>query len=393
MGKRLAFAGTRGLPASYGGFETAVDHITRRLVAMGYECDVFCRCSHAARDLTVHEGRGLVHVPGHADSRMETVASAVQTGWYLWRHRRQYDHVFWFNNANFPGILIGLLAGIPTTVNTDGLEWKRRKWSFPFKAYYVLTTALISRMVPRLISDSTGIQAFYRAVFRRKTIMIPYGIPDSVPVTEPEQAEILSRFNLQPGKYFLQITRLEPDNLPLDIARGFAASGLESKGYQYVVVGLREETPYALRLKGFSERRPGIRILPAVYDAAILFALRSNCFAYVHGNSVGGTNPALLEALAACPRILAVDVSFNREVLGDAGLFFRPGDLPAVFQRALDLPDESAVLKKRARWYDWDAVADAYRNIVEGQASCEYGFRNAGAIDRPPDDRQEAKIC
>ena len=376
MRKRIAFAGTRGLPASYGGFETAVDEITRRFVRAGYDCHVFCRRSHSRRMPAEDNGRRLIYVRGATSPRLETVMSAIQTGWYLVRHRREYDHVFWFNNANLPGILLTRLAGLSITVNTDGLEWRRRKWAAPFKAYYFLASWLISRVVPRLIADSTGIRDYYRKVFRRRTYLIPYGIPDPVHVPAARQAEILGRFDLEPGGYFLQITRIEPDNLPLEAARGFAGSGLAGRGFKFVVVGWREETAYALLLKNESERNPGIRVQPAVYDPAVLFTLRSNCFGYVHGNSVGGTNPALLEAMADCPRILASDVIFNREVLAGAGLYFEENSLAAVFRAAGVQPEQRDVFKKRVLWYNWEAVAGAYRNIVEGKP-CEY----AGAGD------------
>jgi glycosyltransferase involved in cell wall biosynthesis len=366
--QRIAFAGTRGVPANYGGFETAVDEITRRFVAAGYECDVFCRLSHSGEQLDQHEGRRLIYVKGATQTWLETFASAFQTGWYLLLHRRDYDHVFWFNNANFPGILLALLAGIPLTVNTDGLEWRRKKWSWPFKVYYMATSWFISRIVPRLVSDSFGIQEFYRKVFWRKTMMIPYGVPRRVEISPEEQAGILQSYNLQPGKYFLQITRFEPDNLPLEITKGFLESGLGERGYQYVAVGYRGDSPYALALHELSGRGGGVRVLPAVYDPKVLFTLRTNCFAYVHGNSVGGTNPALLEAMSTCPRILAIDVPFSREVMAGSGLYFRPDNIAAAIGQSLEQPAQCETFQKRAAWYDWDAVARAYMEIIEGLA-------------------------
>ena len=380
MNKRIAFAGTRGLPASYGGFETAVDEITRRFVKAGYACDVFCRRSHSKQMPAEDNGRRLIYVRGADNPRLETFVSAFQTGWYLLKHRRNYDHVFWFNNANLPGILLSLLAGLPVTVNTDGLEWRRRKWAAPFKAYYFLASGLISLVVPRLIADSIGIKDYYSTIFRRETHLIPYGIPDPVDVPQARQAEILDGFGLEPGGYFLQITRFEPDNLPLEAARGFVDSGLAGQGFRFVFVGWREETPYALMLKQESEQHPALLVLPAVYDPGMLFTLRANCFAYVHGNSVGGTNPALLEAMTDCPRILAYDVVFNREVLAGAGLYFKEDNLAAVFRAAVTQPDQRNVFKKRVFWYNWDAVAGSYRNIVEQRVP---GYFRPQQTDRP----------
>ncbi len=201
--RRVAFCGTRGLPANYGGFETAVDEITKRLVATGYECDVFCRLSHSSTPVPEHEGRRLVYVQGASDPRMETFLSAFQTGWYLFLHRDEYEHVFWFNNANFPGVVLTWLAGVPFTVNTDGLEWRRRKWAFPFRVYYFAVSLLIGYLSSRLISDSTIIQAFYERRFRHRSYYIPYGVPDSPSLNPHKRKTILQRYGLDEGKYFL----------------------------------------------------------------------------------------------------------------------------------------------------------------------------------------------
>ncbi len=364
--KRIAFCGTRGVPANYGGFETAVDEITRRFVARGYDCDVFCRLSHSKDALQEHEGRRLIYVEGAANPRLETFASSMQTGRYLMQHRQEYEHVFWFNNANFPGILMTMLAGLPVTLNTDGLEWRRKKWSWPFKAYYFLTSFLLSRLVPRMISDSYGVQSYYQKMFWRKTFMAPYGVPVLPEISEREQKAFLAEYDLEPGKYFLQITRFEPDNLPLEAARAFIASGLAEQGYQYVAIGFRGDTPYALALKAL-DGQGGVRIFPAIYDQKILFAMRSNSFCYVHGNSVGGTNPALLEAMATCKRIMAIDVPFSQEVLAGAGLYFPENDIVSAYQRAIASPEQQTAFRQRIRWYSWDAVADCYMAIAEGQ--------------------------
>ena len=364
----VAFCGTRGVPANYGGFETAVDEISSRFVQQGYTVDVFCRLSHSGETLDEYEGRRLITVKGATIRSLETFVSAFQTGWYLLRHRREYSHAFWFNNANFPGILLTLLAGIPVTVNSDGLEWRRKKWRWPFKLYYLFTSFLIARICPTLISDSRAIQKFYREKFWRQTLFIPYGIPSPVESTREEQDKILREYELLKGKYFLQITRLEPDNLPLEAAQGFIKSQLNNIGFDFLIVGYRDQTPYALELKNLSDKN-GVRVFPAVYDPHVLYTLRTNCYAYVHGNSVGGTNPALLEAMATCPRILAINSEFSLELLGDLGFLFDPTKIDEAFRNAPGIEDIRSQLSTRANAnYDWDAVSKAYMAIIEGTA-------------------------
>ena len=368
-GKTVAFCGTRGLPANYGGFETAVDEISKRFVEGGYDCVVFCRESSGGEALKHHEGRRLAYVRGSSRRSLDTFLSAFQTGWRLLRHRRAYDHVFWFNNANFPGILLTLLARIPVSVNTDGMEWRRAKWKWPFKAYYFLTSLLISLLCGSVISDSRAMQSFYKKTFLKRTQFVPYGIPRTPEVPPDRAPAILNRYGVTAGRYFLQITRFEPDNLPLEIAGAFKAAALGEEGFGYLLVGYQHRTPYARQLKEMSGR-DGILVADAVYDPEVLQVLRENCFCYLHGNSVGGTNPALLEAMANCPRVLAIEGRFSREVLGDEGYFFDPDELGSSLRGILDSPERSAAMRARARSrYDWDSVAKSYMRVAEGQTA------------------------
>ncbi len=368
----VAFCGTRGIPANYGGFETAVDEISRRFVSHGIPTEVFCRLSQGEKQLSEHEGRRLVYVAGSKKRTLDTFVSSIQTGWHIWRHRKRYAHVFWFNNANLPGILLTWLARVPMSVNTDGLEWRRQKWSLPFKAYYYFGSFVISRLCKRLISDSRAIQKYYKRHFFKETTFIPYGCPKPREVSSVREREILSRFKLTPKKYFLQITRIEPDNLPLAAAKSFQEARLAEKGFKMVLVGYKEPTPYAQRLISYNGTY-GVAVHEAVYDQEVLTVLRNNCYCYVHGNSVGGTNPALLEAMASCPRIMAIDCEFSREVLGDLGVLFDPQDITPTFEEAMKLPDQSEALRRRVTQnYRWDAVAQSYLRLAEGKGPVDY---------------------
>jgi hypothetical protein len=275
-----------------------------------------------------------------------------------------------------------LLAGIPVTVNTDGLEWRRAKWSWPFKAYYYVSSWLISLLCRSLIVDSRGVGDYYRRRFGRSGSYIPYGTPAVPEMNVKDQQRVLEQYGLEPGRYFLQITRLEPDNFPLQIAASFRDSGLAEQGFSMVCVGYKENTPYADRLMALNGKY-GIQVNSAVYDQQVLYALRKNCYCYVHGNSVGGTNPALLEAMASCPRVMAIDCEFNREVLGRTGLLFDQHDIEATFRQATHFDDRSAKMRHRVgSRYQWDAVADAYQRLAEGRpAEYERGL-TAYAEDR-----------
>ncbi len=365
-GRMVAFCGTRGVPANYGGFETAVDEISQRFVENGYACAVFCRESSSDEMLEYHEGRRLIYVNGSSHRALDTFVSAFQTGCHLLRNRKDYGHVFWFNNANLPGILLTLLARIPTSVNTDGMEWRRAKWRWPFKAYYLLASFLISLLCRGVISDSKAMQSFYKKAFGRDTEFVPYGVPRTPVVSPHEEPEILESYGVAPGRYFLQITRFEPDNLPLHAARAFKAARLAEDGFKLLLIGYKHGSSYAEEIKSMSGES-GIMVAGAVYDPKVLSVLRENCFCYVHGNSVGGTNPALLEAMATCPRVLAIEGPFSREVLGDEGRYFAPDAMVGALREAVSYPENSAAMRERVRSrYQWSAVARSYINLAEG---------------------------
>jgi glycosyltransferase involved in cell wall biosynthesis len=363
----VAFCGTRGIPANYGGFETAVDEITKRLVTDGVDTVVFCRNSNQDSAAQEHNGRQLVFTSGSAIRTLDTFVSSLQTGMYLLKNRKAIRFVFWFNNANLPGILLTRIARIPFAVNTDGLEWRRAKWSWPFKLYYWLSSWVVARISKTLIADSHGIRDYYRTHFSADSEFVPYGAPDGRTVEVTRISEILQKYNVESGKFFLQITRIEPDNLPLETATAFVNSGLIEQGVRFIIIGYKDATYYSLKLKQL-DGVGGVSVCNAFYDADTLSVLRTECFAYVHGNSVGGTNPALLEAMACSPRILAIDSPFSKEVLGDNGTLFDPADIEQGFRDIASTPEQKSTLTLRIRdRYSWDRVSQSYRNILEGR--------------------------
>lgn len=382
INKRVAFCGTRGLPANYGGFETAVDEITREFIINGYDVDVFSRLSSYKTELSSYGGRNLVYVKGSKSSKLDTFVSSIQTGIFLIKNRKKYDYIFWFNNANFPGILLTLLTRIPFSVNTDGLEWRRSKWTAPFKAYYFISTLIISILCKNLISDSKGIQEYYKKVFNKKTTFIPYGSPDFIEIDELKEENLLKKYQLEKNKYFLQITRFEPENNPLEIINSFKDSLLYKEGYKMILVGYKDSNEYSDQIKAL-DNKYGISVLNSIYDKDTLAVLRKNCFSYVHGNSVGGTNPALLEAMVYCKRILAIDINFSRDVLGAYGTYFNSNNLQQKFQDILLSEELSTQLKERAaRNYNWQNVSKSYMRMVEGKSANYEDFLNKDLIEK-----------
>jgi glycosyltransferase involved in cell wall biosynthesis len=355
---RIAMVGTRGVPARYGGFETAVEEIGRRLVARGHEVVVYCRGENRCAE---YLGMRRVVLPAVRSRTAETVSHTALSLAHLVAHRT--DVALVFNAANAPLLPILRTARIPVAVHVDGLEWKRGKWGPTGRRYYLGAERLAVRWADALIADAVGIQDYYRERYGVHARFLPYGAPL---LTAPA-VHRLSELGLRSGGYHLVVARLEPENHVDVVLRGYLASSAEQP---LVVVG---SAPYAgshvdevNRLAASDVR---VRQLGGVWDQELLDALYAGASSYLHGHSVGGTNPSLLRALGAGAPVVAFDVDFNREVMGDAGLFF--ADDAEVTAALKQVEADPADARERgeagraavAERYRWDDVADGYEDL------------------------------
>jgi glycosyltransferase involved in cell wall biosynthesis len=356
---KIALIGTRGVPARYGGFETAVEEVGQRLAAAGHEVTVFCR--NGDTSLTEYLGMKLVHLPAVKHRVAETLShTALSTAHPQARHA---DVAIVFNAANAPLLPVLRAAGVPTAVHVDGLEWKRSKWSGTGKRYYQASERLAVRWADALISDAHGIQQYYREAHGAESVFIPYGAPI---LTDPA-VHRLPELELTEGGYHLVVARFEPEN---NVATAIEAYTRSPSRHPLVVVG---SAPYAERyterLQELASADDRVRMLGAVWDQELLDALYAGSLTYVHGHSVGGTNPSLLRAMGAGAPVLAYDVVFNREVLEECGLFWSDADdLAELLVKAEAIPDEArergAFGRDRAsQVYTWDDVAQRYEAL------------------------------
>lgn len=363
---RIAMVGTRGVPARYGGFETAVEEIGRRLVARGHEVVVYCRGDDHSRE---HLGMRRVVLPAVRSRTAETLSHAALSVAHLVTHRT--DVAIVFNAANAPLLPVVRAARIPVAVHVDGLEWKRGKWGAAGRRYYLVAERLAVRWSNALIADAVGIQDYYRERYGVPSRFLPYGAP----VLEAPPVHRLCELGLSAGGYHLAVARLEPENHVDVVMRGYLASSCEQP---LVVVG---SAPYPgthvdeVNRLAASDRR--VRMLGGVWDQELLDALYAGASCYLHGHSVGGTNPSLLRALGAGAPVVAFDVDFNREVIGDGGLFFvDDADVTAALKQVEADPVDArergdAGRAAVARRYRWDDVAAGYedlcRRLVAGE--------------------------
>ncbi len=360
----VALVGTRGVPARYGGFETAAEEVGRRLVERGLRVTVYCR---SARDELRDDrflGMELVHLPALRRRSLETLSHTGLSVGHLLAHRA--DAAILFNAANslwLPGLRA---ARIPVATHVDGLEWKRAKWGPSGQRYYRTAEQLAVRWSDALIADAVGIQDYYRAEFGVATELISYGAPRLVDLP----ATRLSELGLEPQGYHLVVARFEPENHVDLVVEGYVRSGAR---LPLVVVG---SAPYAdaytARVHALADDR--VRLLGGVWDGELLDTLYAHARTYLHGHSVGGTNPSLLRAIGAGTATVAYDVGFNREVLREDGRYFAsPADVATQVEAAEADADDclrrGTALAVRALDYDWDVVADRYEDLARRLAS------------------------
>jgi glycosyltransferase involved in cell wall biosynthesis len=354
----VAMIGTRGVPAAYGGFETAVEEVGRRLVERGHRVTVYCR--NADTSMAHHLGMELVHLPAVKKRSLETLSHTGLS--VLHSMRARPDAAILFNAGNAPFIGWLKAARIPVAVHMDGLEWKRAKWAGFGAKYYKRAERVAARSGLALIADAQGIADYLKAEYGRESHLIAYGAP----ILDPG-SDRLSELGLEPGGYHLVVARMEPENHVDVIVEGYAAAGSE---LPLIVVGT---APYGDEYMAQVKAAAGhsdTRFLGGVWDQDLLNQLYANCRSYLHGHSVGGTNPSLLRALGCAAPVTAFDVDFNREVTNDHARFFTSvEDVAVAIKRDDDDQDASwtrgvAGRAHVAQRYRWDEVADSYEQMV-----------------------------
>jgi glycosyltransferase involved in cell wall biosynthesis len=361
---RIAMIGTRGVPARYGGFETAVEEIGRRLVGNGHEVVVYCRTGRDEPRPSEYLGMRLVHLPAIRSKTLETLCHTALSVLQLIVGSRRFDAAIVFNAANAPFLPALRLRRVPVAVHVDGLEWKRAKWGGAGRHYYRAVEALAVRWADALIADAQGIADYYTGEFGADTELLTYGAPVQ---TDPG-ADRLAELDLAPLGYHLVVARFEPENHVAEIVAGYHDS---TSRLPLVVVGSAPYSDtYTAHINAIAHGDSRIRVLGGIWDQEQLDQLYANALTYLHGHSVGGTNPSLLRALGAGTAVIAYDVDFNREVLGGEGRFFVTADdvsmlLDTVEANPEDAIDEGRRLQKHAdAHYRWDDVTDGYAALL-----------------------------
>lgn len=358
---RIAILGTRGIPANYGGFETFAEQISVRLAARGHDVTVYCRKAYYPDRLSMYQGVKRVTLPHIHNKYCDTLSHTLLSTLHLMVRRA--DIAYYCNSANSCFVWLPRLRGMKVLLNTDGLEWERAKWNRAAKAFFRFSEHLAARFPTLLISDSRVIQAYYREKFDKDSAFVPYGADI---LERGHGKELLAKHGVEPDGYFLYVSRLEPENNAHLLVKAFEQVTTDKK---LLVVGSAPfNNAYIQRLKSTQDKRI---LFPGALYGDTYRALQANAYVYINAMEVGGTHPAILEAMGAGNCVLVSDIEYNEETVGDTGVTFRNKDvedLRSKIQRLADDPEEVRRFRKAAvervrTLYSWDHIVDEYERL------------------------------
>jgi len=363
MASDFAILGTRGIPARYGGFETFAEELGSRLVAGGVNVTVFCEATSTNRPKT-YRGMSLTYVWSPKLGPLSTIVFDILC---LIRARKDFEIVYMLGYSASFFCFFPRIFGSTVWINMDGVEWQRSKWSWVGRTYIRLAAQFAMWSANRIIADAVAIAHVLKGTFRRvpQCTVIAYGA--SIPTQANGIDQVLTKWSLKRYQYYLVVCRLEPENHVREIISGYVNS---KSSHELVIVG--DHTRVAEYVKNLvrSNASNRVRFLGTIYDQPQLQIVREHAFAYFHGHSVGGTNPSLLEAMACGNAIVAHDNPFNREVAGDAALFFRDAKAIPEYCKSLE-SDESQrltlgqlALARVVQHYSWERITAQYLELI-----------------------------
>jgi glycosyltransferase involved in cell wall biosynthesis len=314
---RIAILGSRGIPAKYGGFETIAEELSVGLVERGFEVYVSCESKKLLLESSgEYKGVRLLNIP-----IIKSVRSFSEPFIYdllsVLRSTPSVNVIYMLGHSSVLTLLIPRFLKKIVIVNVDGLESKRRKYNGFLSLVMLSFEKITPKIANYILADSEMIALYYRKNYNINPVFVPNG-GGRIREYRPYEPEMLKLFNLKKGGYYLVVARLEDDNNIRLIVEAFKNSNSKLK---LVVVGSLINTRYVEKLLELKDER--ILFVGGIYDPRMQRTLRFNCFAYIHGHEMGGTNPSLLEALSCGNKILALDVPFNKEVAEYSAVYFK----------------------------------------------------------------------
>jgi glycosyltransferase involved in cell wall biosynthesis len=355
---KIGILGTRGIPNAYGGFEQFAEYLSAALVKKGHEVWVYNSSDHPYQN---PDWNGVQIV--HCKDWEEKIGTAGQFIYdyncFSDARNRDFDILLQLGYTSSSIWYFRWPDNMIHIVNMDGLEWKRAKYGKWTKRFLKWAEATAAKHGDILVADSKGIQEHLFSAYGKQSTYIPYGA--SV-VNDPDEDQ-LKAYELERYKFLLVIARIEPENNVEMIIKGYLGS---AKKYPLVIVGNPGNAFGSYLRKTYPSTH--IKYIGAIYNLAVINALRFYSRLYFHGHSVGGTNPSLLEAMGCHCNIAAHDNLFNKAILTDSALYFSNAeDITVLIDReenedTIQLRKAENIEKVRLL-YNWPSIIDAYENL------------------------------
>ncbi|RMG40240.1 MAG: glycosyltransferase [Candidatus Dadabacteria bacterium] len=361
---KIAILGTRGIPARYGGFETFAEELSQRLVLKGHQVSVYARKRFFEKKNSPGEYAG-VHIRYTAtimhkyfETPVHAVTSLIDVLF------KPADVILLCNAANAPFAWITAFAGMPVVINVDGIERKRAKWNLFGRLWYMLGERCAVWFSKQIIADAEVIAEYYRNRYKASPVVIAYGATAKrIPA-----GETLARFNLKARNYILYVSRLEPENNALGVIEAYNSIDTD---VPLVIVG---DAPYADQYKKLLKEKASDKVVFTGFQFGEAYhELQSNALIYIQATEVGGTHPALVEAMAHGNCIIANGTPENMEVLADCGEYYKKNNFKELAVKLKNLLSDgrrrtelSEKARKRAEGvYNWDKVTEEYLRLFK----------------------------
>jgi glycosyltransferase involved in cell wall biosynthesis len=378
---RIAMLGSRGIPHTYSGYEPFLEEIGSRLVDRGHDVTAYCRSNLFRDKPKIYKGIRLIYRPGIESKTMGTLTHTLVSMFDVMF--RATDVIFVVNVANAFPCILPRLFGKKVAINVYGLDWKRDKWGPLAKKYFYWNAKHVGSICPNgVVTDAREMQKIYWEEFGTRSVSIAYGAN----IQTSSNPEVVRQYGLEPFEYYLIASRLVPENSADLIVRAFEQ--VRTSRVLAIAGSANYRSEFVDQLKRANNKR--LRFLGHVGNPDHVKELHCNAFGYIHGHSLGGTNPALLKGLGCSNCVLALNTAFNREVLQDFGILFErdPIDLARKLQHLEDHPERAAEYRLRAphrilETYTWEKITDQYEELFAELASGADPTRVHSSLDTP----------
>jgi glycosyltransferase involved in cell wall biosynthesis len=358
---RIAMFGTRGIPHTHGGLETFFMELAPRLAERGHEVIGYCRRSQFKERPRTYRGVNLIYLPSIETKELGTPVHSLLCAFDVLF--RSVDVILVVNVAHAFHCVIPRLFGKRVAINVDGMDWKRGKWGGIGKTYFYWNAKCVGKICPKgVVTDAQEMRRIYLEEFATPSACIAYGAN----IESSTNPEVLREYGLEPNQYFLIASRMVPENNADLILQAFEQ--VRTDRLLAVAGAANYQSEFVEQLKQTKDSR--VRFLGHVANVDHIKELHCNAYAYLHGHSMGGTNPALLKALGYGNCVAALRTPFNEEVITDRGILFERNveDLAGKIQDLENHPEVVAEHRQRApsrilEAYTWEKITDQYEEL------------------------------